>query len=200
VYVNGVRISGPTAVRPGDWISLGQSTLEVLELEALPTDRAPASRVKPPSEPRKATHPGSALMAIAGVAERALAGDNSCNGEQMLNAPLEAVLKAAIAGRHVSAHDAQMAAVLAARLAEAGDGGRWVRYCFRLYAALGRPLPTQAIDRLYQIFHRAGPRDVRELQLYLAVLDRLPPESLGDAGSDLLRRIAGLADLARRAR
>lgn len=196
VYLNGERIVDQALASPGDWVSLGRGTLEVVEIGSLGgLDAVPPSSSRSPVERRRATQPGSALLSIAGVAERVLASEQSPQGEQILKLPLEHVLTRALRGKYVSAEDAHMAAILASRLAEAAGGGRWVRYCFQLYRALERPLPSHAVDRLYKVFHRASREDSSELTSYLAVLRELPAEALGDSGQELVRRIAGLEGL-----
>jgi hypothetical protein len=104
------------------------------------------------------------------------------------------MLKQAQAGNPVAPASASRAASYAVRIADATGRGRWVDYCFELYAAQARPLPSDVVDQLYVVLRKISGVAISGFRAYLEKLRSVAP---GFSPTDrfVLQRIEGLERL-----
>jgi len=225
VLVNGVRISTKTTIHPGDKILVGTQELTLLgarttsakDTMSLPAantatlPRIPAvetvSERPEPSERTAAGHDENvgedssmvrrvtAFKLLGGVADKALAMGRVDEAERLLAGPLNEVIEASRAGKHVSPWIVDIAARLSAKLATATAKGQWADYVIEVYQTQGRPCPAQVVDELNNAFRKVNAIDLVRLRAYLAGL-REKAATLGPAERFLLQRIEGLERLA----
>jgi hypothetical protein len=225
VLVNGVRITTKTVIRPGDKIMVGTQELTLLgartasakDTMSLPAattatlPRIPAVEMASERpEPSERTDAGqdenagedssmvrrvTAFKLLGGVADKALAMGRVDEAERLLAGPLNEVIEASRAGKHVSPWIVDIAARLSAKLATATAKGIWADYVIEVYQAQGRPCPAPVVDELNNAFRKVNAIDLVRLRAYLAGL-REKAASLGPAERFLLQRIEGLERLA----
>ena len=223
VLVNGVRISTKTTIRPGDKIVVGSQELTLLgarTASAKDTMSLPAATATLPKIPAVADlsldrpeptaaggddQPGgedstmvrrvTAVKRLGGVADKALAMGRVDEAERLLAGPLNEVIEACRAGRHVSPWIVDIAARLSAKLATATAKGVWADYVIEVYQSQGRPCPAPVVDELNNAFRKVNAIDLVRLRAYLAGL-REKAATLGPAERFLLQRIEGLERLA----
>jgi hypothetical protein len=225
VLVNGARISSKTTIHPGDKIVVGTQELTLLgarttsakDTMSLPAantttlPRIPAvETVSERPEPSERTAAGqdenagedssmvrrvTAFKLLGGVADKALAMGRVDEAERLLAGPLNEVIEASRAGKHVSPWIVDIAARLSAKLATATAKGHWADYVIEVYQTQGRPCPAAVVDELNNAFRKVNAIDLVRLRAYLAGL-REKAASLGPAERFLLQRIEGLERLA----
>ncbi|MBN1605156.1 MAG: FHA domain-containing protein [Polyangiaceae bacterium] len=185
-----IRVRTTTASRAGgqprrtwDQTISGIDTDEMADHSPTQTDVSPAGRGY------------EALDLISGVVDKVLALGRADEAERMLAMRLHGLLEAAQARRSVSAHNAERAARYAVKLAAATGKSGWVDYVFQLYGCLGRPLPGEIVDELYQVLRRVNGVSVDGLREYIATL-RAHQSEYGPAERFLVQRIEGLERLA----
>jgi pSer/pThr/pTyr-binding forkhead associated (FHA) protein len=205
VYVNGERISGHRTLHDGDRVQIGKQEFllrsasredgppppEVLLEETLhgPAARAEAERVR-----EELTRRTDALELLCGVADKVLALGRGDEAERLMGAALGNLLKQAQAGVAVAPAACARAAGYAVRVAEATGRARWVDYCFELYAAQARPLPSDVVDQLYVVLRKVSGVAVAGFRVYLETLRSVAP-TLSPTGRFVLQRIEGLERL-----
>lgn len=143
-----------------------------------------------------------ALDMLGVVADKVLALGRADDAERMLQHTLFDVLKKAQQaaenrggqrGPQVPRHTCAKAAEYAVRLADATGRGQWVDYAVSLYAALGRPLPAEVVDQLYETVRKVPGIDRAALQEYAERMRRLP--DLSAAERFVSQRLQGLVRL-----
>lgn len=169
---------------------------------------AAASRLAPPSEHGYHLHQTSGLQdssshslgaaglaILAAVANKFFLLGQAQEAQRILRGPLEDVEVRARRGTAPSPKDAETAAILAARLAEALRDPGWLEYVFRLYQALRRPLPAAAIDRVHVALRQVPGVRRSVFREYVEALRR--PSEHTPAAQFLIRRLDGLEPLFR---
>ncbi len=206
LFVNSLRVEGPTPVKPGDALTIGDETFtlvdleEPMELEQPPAlTGVPAQRSKLESfteeEAATATRSANAFQLLGSVVDKSLALGRGEEAEHVIATHLHAALGDALAGRPVPPDLARSAAGYAVKLAGATGRASWIDYTIELYSALGLTLPLSLVDEMYLLLRRVRGIDLENLRDYLDSL-RAREDSLGPAERFVLRRLAGLERLA----
>jgi hypothetical protein len=216
VFVNGMPISGPTALLIGDKLTIGDNLFVLGEVPALrqeePTPgpdlrtiresrrvragaHATLNEVSTADEASVATRRADALHLLSNVADKALALGRGQEAEHVLGTHLVAALSDAVAGRAVAPEVARLAAQYAVKLATATFKASWLDFAFRLYDALGETIPLPIVDEMYTVLRHVRGMDRDLLRHYIDFLQtraaRLsPPERF------VLQRLEGLERLA----
>jgi pSer/pThr/pTyr-binding forkhead associated (FHA) protein len=210
VFVNGDRITGPTALRSGDIITIGDDSLTLIELEEpgerrgeTITDMRPVRVEQTPRLPSFsdddvsiATRRADAFQLLGGVVDKALALGRGEEAEHLIGTHLVAALADASTGRGVPAEIARTAARYALKLAAATNKSNWLDFAVRLYRALAQPMPLPIVDELYTLVGRVRGLDRALLRDYLDSL-RLISDSLSPTERFVLQRLEGLERMAR---
>lgn len=181
VYVNGERISGQKALRDGDRVQIGKqdfvlrSATKVVSLdmperfsaETLHGHSVPDSLLEGEKARDELTRRTDALDLLCGVADKVLALGRGDEAEKLLGTALNNMLKATQAGSVIAPASASRAASYAVRIADATGKARWIDYCFDLYAALARPLPSDIVDHLYVALRKVNGVAIVGFRTYL---------------------------------
>ena len=209
VYVNGERISGQRALRDGDRVQIGKQdfvlksatkvvrvetaserfSAETLHGKTLPREVIEAERVR-----EELTRRTDALDLLCGVADKVLVLGRGDEAEKLLGTALGNMLKQAQSGGSLSPASAARAATYAVRIADATGRGRWVDFCFDLYAAQSRPLPSEVVDQLYVVLRKITGVAVSGFRAYLEKLRAVAP-SFSPNDRFVMQRIEGLERL-----
>lgn len=208
VFVNGERISGQKQLRDGDRIQIGKqefvlrSATRSVRVDAAP-ERFMAETLHGATIPREVleaerareelTRRAEALDLLCGVADKVLALGRGDEAEKILGTALTNLAKTG-AGGTLSPSTAARAASYAVRIADATGRGRWIDYCFDLYADLGKPLPGELVDQLYAVLRKISGVGVASFRAYLERL-RSSAASFSPAERFVLQRIEGLERL-----
>jgi hypothetical protein len=210
VYVNGERITGTQALRPGDIITIGDDSLTLIELEE-PGERRTETisemrPVRPEQTPRLpsfsdddvsvATRRADAFQLLSGVVDKALALGRGEEAEHLIGTHLVAALADASTGRGVPADIARTAARYALKLSAATNKSNWLDFAVRLYRALAQPMPLPIVDELYTLVGRVRGLDRALLRDYVDSL-RAISEALSPTERFVLQRLEGLERMAR---
>ncbi len=209
VYVNGERISGQRALRDGDRVQIGKqdftlrSATKVVKVETAP-ERFSAETLHGKTLPREVieaekvreelTRRTDALDLLCGVADKVLALGRGDEAEKLLGTALGNMLKQVNSGAALAPASASRAASYAVRIADATSRARWVDYCFELYAAQSRPLPSDVVDQLYVVLRKISGVSLAGFRAYLEKL-RLASPSFSPTDRFVLQRIEGLERL-----
>jgi hypothetical protein len=209
VYVNGERITGPQALRPGDIITIGDDSMTLIELEEpgardkkTISDMRP---VRPDQTPRLpsftdddqsvATRRADAFQLLSSVVDKALALGRGEEAEHLIGTHLTAALADASTGRGVSPDIARTAARYALKLSAATNKSNWLDFSVRLYRALAQPMPLPIVDEMYTLVGKVRGLDRALLRDYLDSL-RLVSDSLTPTERFVLQRLEGLERMA----
>jgi len=210
VFVNGERITGTQALRPGDVITIGDDSLTLVELsepggkhhETI-SDMRPVRLDQTPRLPSFsdddvsiATRRADAFQLLGGVVDKALALGRGEEAEHLIGTHLVAALADASTGRGVPADIARTAARYALKLAAATNKSNWLDFTVRLYRALGQPMPLPIVDEMYTLVGRMRGMDRSLLRDYVESL-RATTESLSPTERFVLQRLEGLERMAR---
>jgi predicted component of type VI protein secretion system len=209
VYLNGERISGQRALRDGDRVQIGKqdfvfkSTTKVVHVETAP-ERFTAETLHGQTLPREVfeaekvreelTRRTDALDLLCGVADKVLALGRGDEAEKLLGTALSNMLKAVQGGSVIAPASAGRAASYAVRIADATGKPRWVDYCFELYGAQSRPLPSDVVDHLYVVLRKINGVAIAGFRAYLEKL-KLAAPSFSPTDRFVLQRIEGLERL-----
>jgi pSer/pThr/pTyr-binding forkhead associated (FHA) protein len=195
---NGVRVNGTplerdgsAVLRVGDRIALGAQEIEVCALGDYCPSFEPTHSVSLRADEFD-TGELSTLVTLAQVAEKYFVLGQIREGERILRPILDGLLRHCEAGQSPAGGDVELATNLSLRLAEANRDGEWINYVFDLFATLERPLPADAIERLYRIVPETQGIKMACFRDYLEVLGRMHGR-WGPKERFLLRRIQGLA-------
>lgn len=209
VFVNGERISGVVALRPGDIITIGDDSLTLIQLEE-PAERRSETvsemrPVKPEQTPRLpsfsdddvsiATRRADAFQLLGSVVDKALALGRGEEAEHLIGTHLVAALADASTGRGVAPDIARSAARYSLKLAAATNKSTWLDFAIRLYRTLAQPMPLPIVDELYTLVGRVRGMDRALLRDYLDSL-RLVSDSLSPTERFVLQRLEGLERMA----
>ena len=208
VYLNGERISGQRALRDGDRVQIGKqdfllrSATKVVQLdmperfsaETLHGTTIPREVLELEKQREELTRRTDALDLLCGVADKVLALGRGDEAEKLLGTALGNMLKQVQSGAPLSPASAGRAASYAVRIADATGRGRWVDYCFELYLAQGRPLPSDIVDQLYVVLRKISGVAIGGFRLYLEKLKAAAP-SFSPTERFVLQRIEGLERL-----
>jgi hypothetical protein len=209
VFVNGARIAGPTALRPGDVITIGDDSLTLLQIDE-PLERRQETisamrPVRPEQTPRLpsfadddvsiATRRADAFQLLSGVVDKALALGRGDEAEHLIGTHLVAALADASTGRGVAPDIARTAARYALKLAAATNKSTWLDFAVRLYRALAAPMPLPIVDELYTLVGKVRGLDRALLRDYLDSL-RLVSDALSPTERFVLQRLEGLERMA----
>ncbi|RYZ01294.1 MAG: FHA domain-containing protein [Myxococcales bacterium] len=209
VYVNGERIAGQRALRDGDRVQIGKqdftlrSATKVVKLET-PPERFSAETLHGKTLPREVfeaekvreelTRRTDALDLLCGVADKVLALGRGDEAEKLLGTALGNMLKQVQSGSALAPASAARAASYAVRIADATGRSRWVDYCFELYGAQSRPLPSEVVDQLYVVLRKITGVGLVGFRAYLEKL-RAASSSFSPTDRFVLQRIEGLERL-----
>jgi pSer/pThr/pTyr-binding forkhead associated (FHA) protein len=203
VFVNGERITGPQAIRPGDIITIGDDSLTLVELENEAGERrnetiSDMRPVRPEQTPRLpsfsdddvsvATRRADAFQLLSGVVDKALALGRGEEAEHLIGTHLVAALADASTGRGVPPEIARAAARYALKLSAATNKPNWLDFAVRLYRALAQPMPLPIVDELYTLVGRVRGLDRALLRDYVDSL-RLISDSLSPTERFVLQRL-----------
>ncbi|MDF3067649.1 MAG: hypothetical protein K0R38_3250 [Polyangiaceae bacterium] len=210
VFVNGERIEGSRALRPGDVITIGDDSLTLVEVPD-PFDNRSENisdmrPVRPEQTPRfpsfsdedvsVATRRADAFQLLSGVVDKALALGRGEEAEHLIGTHLVAALADASAGRAVPPEIARSAARYALKLAAATNKANWLDFAVRLYRALAQPMPLPIVDEMYTLVGRMRGLDRALLRDYVESL-RLGSDQLSPTERFVLQRLEGLERMAR---
>ncbi len=222
VYVNGDRIEHRAMLKAGDKIAIGEQLLTLVArslepktsphlnnqrfLETLhdPAAQTPAggraeAPPKPSGSPARsgASHHSDALELLGAVADKVLALGRGDEAERILSNHLNQLLEVARRSKGVSVAPANANAAVgyAVKLASVTGKGQWIDYTFQLFQILRRPLPSSAIDEMYNVLRRVRGVSLGVLREYVATLHSVQSE-FGPADRFLVQRIEGLERLA----
>jgi pSer/pThr/pTyr-binding forkhead associated (FHA) protein/CheY-like chemotaxis protein len=194
---NGVRVNGTplereasVALQIGDRVGLGAHEIEVCALGDYCPSFEPTHSVSLQAD-ESDTSELSTLVTLAQVADKYFALGQMREAERILRPVLEGLLRHCEAGRAPAAGDVELATTLSLRIAEATREGEWINYAFELFCVLERPLPADAIERLYRVVPEIHGVKMSSFRAYLEVLGRIPAR-FGPKERFLLRRIQGL--------
>ena len=209
VYLNGDRISGQRALRDGDRVQIGKqdfmfrSTTKIVHVETAP-ERFTAETLHGQTLPREVfeaekareelTRRTDALDLLCGVADKVLALGRGDEAEKLLGTALGNMLKQVQAGAVLAPASASRAASYAVRIADATSRPRWVDYCFELFAAQSRPLPSDVVDQLYVVLRKINGVALVGFRAYLERL-KLASPSFSPTDRFVMQRIEGLERL-----
>jgi hypothetical protein len=209
VYLNGERIAGQRALRDGDRVQIGKqdfvlrSATKVVQVDAAP-ERFNAETLHGKTLPREVfeaekardelTRRTDALDLLCGVADKVLALGRGDEAEKLLGTALTNMLKQVQAGSVLAPASASRAASYAVRIADATSRARWVDYCFDLYSAQGRPLPSDVVDQLYVVLRKINGVALSGFRSYLEKL-KGAAASFSPTDRFVLQRIEGLERL-----
>lgn len=209
VYVNGERIAGQRALRDGDRVQIGKqdfvlrSATKVVKVETSP-ERFSAETLHGKTLPREVfeaekvreelTRRTDALDLLCGVADKVLALGRGDEAEKLLGTALGNMLKQVQSGAALSPASAARAASYAVRIADATGRARWIDYCFELYGAQSRPLPSEVVDQLYVVLRKVSGVAIAGFRSYLERL-RLASQGFSPTDRFVLQRIEGLERL-----
>jgi hypothetical protein len=209
VYVNGERIASHRALRDGDRVQIGKqdfmfkSATKVVRVDTAP-ERFTADTLHGKTLPREVmdaerareelTRRADALDLLCGVAEKQLALGRGDEAEKVLATALGNLLKSVQGGSALAPASAARASTYAVRIADVTGKARWVDYCFELYAALARPLPSEVVDHLYVVLRKVSGVAISGFRAYLEKLKGVAP-SLSPTERFVLQRIEGLERL-----
>lgn len=208
VYVNGERITGTQALRPGDIITIGDDSLTLIELDEPGRNETISEMrpVRPEQTPRLpsfsdddvsiATRRADAFQLLSGVVDKALALGRGEEAEHLIGTHLVAALADASTGRGVPADIARTAARYALKLSAATGKANWLDFAVRLYRALAQPMPLPIVDELYTLVGRIRGLDRALLRDYLDSL-RSISDALTPTERFVLQRLEGLERMAR---
>jgi hypothetical protein len=210
VHVNGKRITESAQLKAGDVLKVGEQSL-VLRAGPATRRHVPPSRFAAKTltgveaahllgrggDPfdGDTTNQGRALLLLGGVADKVLALGRGEEAERVLAGFLDRLVEGLQEGRDPEGDTAEKAVEYAVRLAAATGKGRWVDYCFELFAMLEKPLPTGVVDELYTVLRKVDSVDRKNLRSYVAVL-HAQQGRFGPAERFLVQRIEGLERLA----
>jgi hypothetical protein len=208
VYLNGERISGQRALRDGDRVQIGKqdfvlrSATKVVQVtaperfsaETLHGQTMPRELLEPEKSRDELTRRTDALDLLCGVADKVLVLGRGDEAEKLLGTALGNMLKQAQAGSILAPASAARAASYAVRIADATGRGRWVDYCFELYAAQARPLPGDVVDQLYVVLRKLNGVAISGFRAYLEKLRAAAP-TFSPTERFVLQRIEGLERL-----
>jgi len=210
VFVNGERITGPQALRPGDIITIGDDSLTLVELDE-PVERRKETisdmrPVRPDHTPPRlpsfadedqsvATRRADAFQLLSSVVDKALALGRGDEAEHLIGTHLVAALADASTGRAVPPDIARTAARYALKLAAATNKSNWLDFAVRLYRALAQPMPLPIVDEMYTLVAKVRGLDRALLRDYIDAL-RLVSDSLTPTERFVLQRLEGLERMA----
>jgi hypothetical protein len=182
VYVNGERISGQKALRDADRVQIGKqefvlrSATKVVPLD-MPArftaetlhgqSSVPDALLDGERARDELTRRTDALDLLCGVADKVLALGRGDEAEKLLGTALNNMLKAALGGSPLGPASAARAASYAVRIADATGKARWIDYCFELYGAQARPLPSEIVDHLYVVLRKVSGVAIGGFRAYL---------------------------------
>jgi pSer/pThr/pTyr-binding forkhead associated (FHA) protein len=200
--VNGVRVDGTaittrTLVAAGSRINVADTIL--LLVRANPDRRSRITAHTPTQSGFEAHHEeitrrGHAFKLLAGVVDKALALGQPEEAERLLGGLLQDLLREAQTGKEeIPSEMAESAARSAVKLGSGTGRASWVEYPFRLYAALGRVLPADVVDGLYDLVRKTSKVDLALLGRYAALLEG---RAMTPADRFVVQRIQSLARMA----
>jgi pSer/pThr/pTyr-binding forkhead associated (FHA) protein len=208
VFVNGERISGQKALRDQDRVQIGKQDFVVrsatkvvpvdaperFSAETLHGRQSVPQELVDPEKRDELTRRTDALDLLCGVAEKVLVLGRGEEAEKLLGTALGNLLKSAQGGGVIAPASAARAASYALRIADATSKARWVDYCFDLYAALGRPLPSETVDQLYVVLRKISGVAISGYRAYLERM-KLLSSSFSPTERFVQQRIEGLEKL-----
>lgn len=208
VYLNGERISGQRGLRDGDRVQIGKqdfvlrSATKVVQVspperfsaETLHGKTMPRELLEPEKSRDELTRRTDALDLLCGVADKVLALGRGDEAEKLLGTALGNMLKQVQAGAILAPASAARAATYAVRVADATGRGRWVDFCFELYAAQSRPLPGDVVDQLYVVLRKINGVAISGFRAYLEKLRAAAP-TFSPTDRFVMQRIEGLERL-----
>jgi pSer/pThr/pTyr-binding forkhead associated (FHA) protein len=197
--VNGVRVDGAligkkTLLAVGSRISIAETLMVLVKAEAERTSRITAHTPTQSgfeAQAEEITRRGHAFKLLAGVVDKALALGQPEEAERLLGGLLQDLLREAQTGKEeIPKEMAESAARSAVKLGSGTGRANWVEYPFRLYAALGRVLPADVVDGLYDLVRKTSKVDIALLGRYAALLEG---RALSPADRFVVQRIQSLA-------
>lgn len=206
LFVNSLRVDGPTPLKPGDALTIGDETFTLVDLEEPIEAESPPALTSVPAqrstlegfteeESATGTRSANAFQLLGSVVDKSLALGRGEEAEHIIATHLNAALGDALAGRTVPLELARSAAGYAVKLAGATGRASWIDYTIELYAAVGLTLPLSLVDEMYLLLRRVRGIDLGNLRDYLEAL-RSREDSLAPAERFVLRRLTGLERLA----
>jgi pSer/pThr/pTyr-binding forkhead associated (FHA) protein len=200
--VNGVRVDSVTVttrtlLSPGARINVADVQLVLVRVDGERKSRITAHTPTQSGfevQIDEITRRSHAFRLLAGVVDKALALGQPDEAERLLGGLLQDLLREAQSGKEeVPSEMAESAARSAVKLGTGTGKASWVEYPFRLYAALGRVLPADVVDGLYDLVRKTPKVDLALLLRYAALLEGRP---LSPAERFVVQRIQSLARMA----
>jgi FHA domain len=201
-YVNGIRIDTARRLALGDWITLGNETFELCiagDAQRPPTPTMPVPR-RPDAgsyrgaglEAKTKTDPGSPLLSIASFTAQATSHTATPVSPAAIEEPLRALLRQLERGEPLEPGAAEMAALVALRMASVTKEASWLSYCFELYAALRQPLSPDLLDRVREALLCVPQPEPAPFRTYLQLLTRLEHSALDERRRQLIAELNAL--------
>jgi hypothetical protein len=209
VFVNGERIKGAQALRPGDIVTIGDDSMTLVELEEpgerrqetisdmrpVRVDHTPRLPSFSDEDQSIATRRADAFQLLSSVVDKALALGRGEEAEHLIGTHLVAALADASTRRGVPPDIARSAARYALKLSAATNKSNWLDFAVRLYRALAQPMPLPIVDEMYTLVGRVRGLDRALLRDYVDSL-RLVSDSLSPTERFVLQRLEGLERMA----
>jgi pSer/pThr/pTyr-binding forkhead associated (FHA) protein len=182
VYLNGVRLTDPKRVKPGDIIRIGDQSLAVMSqagakrsCSATSRDLPAAQMFRPREEPADAdltTKPyGIDRYHVLWLQiEDAITRQDWTHAEQLLQKQLDRVAANLDTTGELPQASQEQACRHAIDMALASKDARWIEALIDLHMAARRPLPSAAAANLAQILTRVRGFDLSLLHSYVEVL------------------------------
>ena len=208
VYVNGRRVLGATALRPGDHILIGKEEMHIASFgaasAALPDQLHQLTRdtlrLEPPPTVTSPQTPDvtsrvDTFGLIAKVVDRVLAEGRGSDAERMLAPQLDVLLREVVRRGSLPPETSTRAAEYAVKLAAATGQGKWVDYVIQMHTASLRPLPAGLVGLVLSAAKTCADFDRTAMRSYISRLlssaERLTPSERSD-----LETLGGLAGAA----
>jgi hypothetical protein len=218
VSVNGKKVTGATALKHLDRVTIGSQEMVVvrsghthqaatLQMETCPhcgalndSNASECVRCHAPIAGGKATtmqsmpaatSPGeiSTFHLLGGIAEKALAMDRYEEAERVLQPAMEKLMSSA-EGEGTLDEGALLEGIgYALRLAGGPRATKWIDWVFEVHRHTERVMDTKTLDRLHELVRKSRYNNPKPLRAYLDVLQA---KVLAPAERFLLRRLEGL--------
>jgi hypothetical protein len=207
VFLNGSPIAGRCALHAGDRIIIGDRTLELVSLDEPPEQDWQEERSTLIGSPEDGedwdsksfagakTGKGDTMALLGGVVERLLDEGDVASAERLMNVRTSIVLSEAERGARPSPEVELAFANLVLRLAAAVKRPSWIDFLFDYYRALGRVIPLEAVQQIYDLVRATGPFSAEKLSAYLITVSQTP-QSATDRFT--LQRLDALSHLGKR--
>jgi len=181
VRLNGIRISAPERLSPGDKIGIGGVDLIFGEQ----SDKAAQTLVQIPTQRM------AAFGLLGSLADKALGLGRGEEAERLLGPQIEELLEGVERGRRYEVATVERGCEYTLRIANLTGNPGWMATVFRFYRAMKRVPPSSLVDEICAVARKRKPPNLDELRRYLTVM-KAEGGDLGPSERFLLGRLEGL--------